>query len=123
MTRKRLTITAVVDTDSDSAQDHYDHLVKASIDTPHYARFLIGNEYVLDPAEGDTLISLDIQVSDPPREWKFGDIVTQDDHPDTEFRAYREDSYAVFDLRDFRAYSEEWHQGPWRLVWVEGQDL
>lgn len=123
MTRKRLTITAVVDTDSDSAQDHYDRLVEASIDTPHLTRLLIANEYVVDSALSDTLISLDIQVSDPPREWKFGDIVTQDDHPDTEFRAYREGSYAVFDPRDFRDYSEEWHQGPWRLVWVEGLEL
>lgn len=123
MTRKRLTITAVVDTDSDSAQDHYDHLVKASIDTPHYARFLIGNEYVLDPAEGNTLISLDIQVSDPPREWKFGDIVTQDDHPDRDFIAWSPTPEETYARDDFRCNKPLWNRGPWRLVWVEGQDL
>lgn len=53
------------------------------------------------------------------RDWKFGDIVTEDDKPSGRFRFVDVDG----DVENGNYMSESVFTAPYRLIWLEGKKL
>lgn len=48
--------------------------------------------------------------------WRFGDIITEDNKPDRDFRVADKDG-------DATDYLPKRDDGPYRLIWLDGQEL